>query len=70
MAENPATWGRAEHIVNKVLRDHYAHSHKVIAGKEEPVIGLSLVRKITDALREADLLDHDAPRESCPWCRK
>ena len=59
MAENPATWGRAEHIVNKVLDDHFTHSHRVIAGEEEPVIGLSLVRQITDALREASLLRHN-----------
>ena len=68
MAENPATWGTAEHIVSKVLDDHFDHSHKVIAGEEEPVIGLSLVRQITDALRAAGFLPHDDPHESCPWC--
>ncbi len=68
--ENPATWGKAEHIVNKVIEDHFDHHHKVTAGEEEPIAGLSLVRKITDALREAGLLSRsrEDPYESCPWC--
>lgn len=51
--ENPATWGEAEHIVNKVLHERQADRQKPI---EEQVIGLSLVRQITDALRQAGLL--------------
>ena len=57
MAENPATWGEAERIVNKVLDDHFTYHHKVITGEAEPLAGLSLIRKITDALREAGLLN-------------
>ena len=57
MAENPATWGEAERIVNKVLDDHFTYSHKVMAGEAEALAGLSLIRKITDALREAGLLN-------------
>jgi hypothetical protein len=70
MAENPATWGKAERIVNKVLDEHFTYSHKVIAGEEEPLCGLSLVRKITDALREAELLSHDQPYETCHFCHR
>lgn len=70
MAENPATWGRAERIVNRVIDEHFDHHRKVIAGEAEPIAGLSLIRKITDALREANLLDHDSPYETCPWCKR
>jgi hypothetical protein len=49
--EDPATWGQAEKIVRKVLREDYASRRQ-----EQPVIGLSLARRITDALREAGLL--------------
>ena len=48
--ENPATWGEAE----KVIRQAYdAHSEDRAKG----VYGLSLVRRIADALREAGLLE-------------
>lgn len=47
--ENPATHGEAERIVVKVLDEHFANQEKAI-------IGLSLERQITDALREAGLL--------------
>ena len=48
--ENPATWGEAE----KVIRQAYdAHSEDRAKG----VVGLSLVRRIADALREAGLLE-------------
>lgn len=63
MAENPATWGEAEKIVNRVLEEWEENKYA-----EHPVIGLSLPRRITDALREAGKLDHDAPYETCPWC--
>lgn len=46
MAENPMTWGNAEHVVDKAIRDA-GEAHQ--AG----MIGLSLVRQITDALRES-----------------
>lgn len=50
--ENPATWGKAERVVNDALRTHY----RQVAADEaagEFHAGLSLPRKITDALREA-----------------
>jgi hypothetical protein len=43
MAENPATWGEAEEIVDRVLEDY----------SDPEVCGLSTVRRITDALRDA-----------------
>jgi hypothetical protein len=49
--ENPATWGTAERIVSDVLSRHDANMRS-----PSPVIGLSVVRQITDALREAGLL--------------
>ncbi len=46
--ENPATWGEAEHIVSRVI---------VAYEQRDPhIVGLSLTRQITDALREAGLL--------------
>lgn len=54
--ENPATWGKAEKIVNRVLRDHYMNTKS-----DHPLIGLSLPRQITDALRNAGLLLDQPP---------
>lgn len=59
--ENPLTWGDAEKIVNKAYRTWYDNH----AGK---IIGLSLARTITDALREAGLLaehSHTAHASQC-----
>lgn len=50
--ENPATWGRAEKVVDQVIRDH--------RDRTDSVIGLSLTRRITDALRREGLLKDDA----------
>jgi hypothetical protein len=47
--ENPATWGKAERIVDKAIGDHDT-------AMQRGITGLSLVRHITDALREAGLL--------------
>lgn len=48
MAENPATWGPAERAVNEALDDYYE------AMRSNPdLVGLSIVRQITDALRKA-----------------
>jgi hypothetical protein len=55
--ENPRTWGEAESIVNDVIHAHDAHVHAVSTGQAEPVIGLSLARRVTDALRKANLLN-------------
>lgn len=52
--ENPATWGRAERIVNNVL-DSYAVD-QVRPEEHRTVIGLSVERQITDALRAEGLL--------------
>ena len=54
--ENPATWTRAERIVNKVIRRHAMEIQKP---PDEQVIGLSLVRQITDALRRECFLRDD-----------
>jgi hypothetical protein len=49
--ENPATWGPAERVVREVLdADHQMRL------SPEPICGLSLERRITDALCKADLL--------------
>jgi hypothetical protein len=59
--ENPMSWGKAEHVVNDVLRLHQLQE----AAPTKPLIGLSLTRKITDALREEGLLVDPKP---CPEC--
>lgn len=46
--ENPATWGEAEHIVNKTINAFFA--------RDLDICGLSLEKQITDALRQAELL--------------
>lgn len=53
--ENPATWGLAEKIVNGVLRQDRERQARELTG-QPPVVGLSLPRRITDALRAAGLL--------------
>jgi len=52
--ENPATWGKAERVVDKAIKDHQA-----AWDERPPRIGLSQVRCITDALREAGLLKEE-----------
>lgn len=47
--ENPATWGRAEHVI----ADAMSQADKYM---KMGVVGLSSVRQIADALREAGLL--------------
>lgn len=53
--ENPATWGNAEHVIDQAFRDL---EEDLRAGTA--VIGLSLTRRIADALRKADLLKDEA----------
>lgn len=50
--ENPATWGKAERVVDQILTE---------AAYDPFRAGLSLARRITDALREAgfDLEEKD-----------
>jgi hypothetical protein len=52
--ENPATWGRAEHVVSEAL----AQSDK---NRLERRMGFSTTRLITDALRREGLL-HEEPQ--------
>lgn len=54
--ENPATWGRAEHVVSEAL----AQSDK---NKLERRMGFSTTRLITDALRREGLLHEDGGDE-------
>lgn len=49
--ENPASWGEAERVVSKVLTEAFERNQN-----PEFVIGLSLERRITAALREVGLL--------------
>lgn len=66
--ENPATWGRAEKIVNRALTD-------AMSDHARGVIGLSTARRITDALKQAGLLSEysedesyeDTPENNSPW---
>jgi hypothetical protein len=54
--ENPATWGQAERIVDRVLTDFFTNQEKLITDPTKIVFGRSLERQVTDALREAGLL--------------
>lgn len=56
MAENPATWGLAEHVVSTAI-------DRAEAQRALGYCGLSMVRMITDALRDAELLPQ------CSTCR-
>lgn len=47
--ENPATWGPAEKVVSRILAEQDDVESQFLCG-------LSLARRITDALREAGLL--------------
>ncbi len=47
--ENPATWTKAEHVVQKAMQQWQD-------GHDRGLIGLSQVRSITDALRREGLL--------------
>lgn len=49
--ENPATWGEAERIVRRVLDEN-----RKLREDGQVITGLSLERRVTDALREAGLL--------------
>jgi hypothetical protein len=49
--ENPATWGEVERVIHEVLAEDY----RIRAGRGI-VVGLSLERRIADALRDAGLL--------------
>ncbi len=56
--ENPATWGKAEHVVNDTIAEH-----DQVMRMSPGLCGLSLARRITDALREAGFhLDREDSR--------
>lgn len=55
--ENPATWGEAEKIVQKTLDAVTDEIYE--RGPEGYRIGLSVARRITDALRDEGLLPPD-----------
>jgi hypothetical protein len=57
--ENPSTWGEAEKIVN----DAYS---QWCEDMERRLIGLSLARRITDALRDAGLLSPEVKSGPVP----
>lgn len=52
--ENPLSWTKAEWIVQDAI-------DKAYAAHEEGLVGLSMTRRITDALREEGLLSKDLP---------
>jgi hypothetical protein len=58
--ENPATWGPAEKVVDKVIREVYEN-------RRAGITGLSMVRRVTDGLREAGLL-RDRELAHCAGC--
>lgn len=57
--ENPATWGPAEKIIDRILGEAILETAKP-AGERR--IGLSWARRITNALRSAGLLDMDTAK--------
>lgn len=57
--ENPGSWTLAEHVVNKALEEH-----DMLMRHEPGLCGLSVVRKITDALRAEGLLISDQQNET------
>lgn len=56
--ENPASWTRAEHVVNDVL-DEIAENEARPPGQR--LFGWSRAMQITSALRREGLLNEDAP---------
>jgi len=58
--ENPATWGLAEKTVDSMITDAYENRKTGLAG-------LSLARRITDALRKEGLL-RDRTLAHCVTC--
>lgn len=54
--ENPATWGEAERIVSEVLNRFFENQERAITDPDKVMMGLSVERNITDALRAAGLL--------------
>jgi hypothetical protein len=47
--ENPATWGKAEKVIDQAHKDYWK-------ARKDGVIGWSLIHTIAEALREAGLL--------------
>jgi hypothetical protein len=57
--ENPAARGPAEKLVRDVLDEFFRNQDRKITDPEKVICGLSLERRITDALREAGLMKED-----------
>lgn len=55
--ENPSTWGEAERIVQRVLDEHWKNKKLALTDPAKVMTGLSLTRRITDALRAAGLME-------------
>lgn len=53
MVENPQGWGKAERIVCDALEQG-------LRARDEGLVGLSIPRQITDALRKAGLLKEES----------
>jgi len=53
--ENPATWGRAEHVIHRAITEWFE-------GRDQGVVGLSQTRFIADALRNEGLLVREAAK--------
>jgi len=58
MAEDPATWGEAEKIVQRALRE-------AAQARQQQLAGFSTPRRVADALRDAGLLAGDS--DSDDW---
>ena len=56
VAENPATWGEPEKIIDEVLDDYWRNR-----ARPDPMIGWSLAKMIAEALRNAGLLLDQPP---------
>lgn len=54
--ENPATWGEAERIVSEVLNRFFENQERAITDPDKVMMGLSVERKIVNALRAEGLL--------------
>lgn len=54
--ENPATWGKAEKVIDEAYQDWWK-------SRARGTYGLSLARRIADALRDAELLRDETQGE-------
>lgn len=59
VAENRATWGRAERVVSAALDEFFVNQDRAVTDPDKMVCGWSLERQIAEALREAGLLTQE-----------